>query len=349
MKFCLLSVRRQDGRAALLLLLAFLLILPCLTERIISASLEVVGIKIEEANTLEFQDHFKSALSVVADIPYSMITVGTAEPARSTRQVLSLQSRLLLEKTLRIPYTVSLSAIGDDDVLTTTSPLYKLSVNDNDEEALKVGTYLSSASIREGVKTKLGVLLQISPPPATTKSSTDVGNEALTDRIHQLRQQRLLTANTPTGQPSNQPTMEPTQQPSSQPSAQPVMRPSGQPSRQPSSQPSRQPSRQPSSQPSRQPSGMIRANHYITFPSFLCCFLFFIPCSSAQPTMEPTRQPSSQPSAQPVMRPSSQPSRYVFPLVLCFFNIPLLALSIFCSFLSFHHQTTKLSALTPAK
>ena len=111
-------------------------------------------------------------------------------------------------------------------------------MNDNDEEALRVETYLSSASIREGVKTRLGVLLQL-PTTSTpvTKSSSDFGNDALVDRIHQLRQQRLLITtplNTPTGQPSNQPTMEPTQQPSAQPSNQPIGQPSSQPSKQPS-------------------------------------------------------------------------------------------------------------------
>ena len=222
-------MKRPDCKVVLRLLLVFLLVLPCMpAERIISASLEVIGIKMEEANTMEFKEHFQTALSAVSGIPHSMITVGIAEPARSTRQVLSSQSRLLLEKTLRIPYTVSLSAIAvaDDEMLTTTNPLYNLSMNDNDEEALRVETYLSSASIREGVKTRLGVLLQL-PTTSTpvTKSSSDFGNDVLADRIHQLRQQRLLITtpgNTPTGQPSNQPTMEPTQQPSAQPSRQPI-------------------------------------------------------------------------------------------------------------------------------
>ena len=177
-----------------------------------------------------------------------MISVGTAEPARSTRQVLSVQAKLLLEKTLRIPYTVSLSAtVGDDELLTTTNPLYNLRMHDNDEEALKVQTYLSTSKIREEVKTRLGVLLQLpTTPTPITKSSNDVGNDALIDRMQQLRQQRLhdgtqidlmvaTPATTPTGQPSNQPSnqpsTEPTQQPSSQPSAQPVMCPSSQPSR----------------------------------------------------------------------------------------------------------------------
>ena len=217
-------------------------------DRIISASLEVVGIPLEVANSELFKEHFQSTLSTVADIPYNMISVGTAEPARSTRQVLSVQAKLLLEKTLRIPYTVSLSAtVGDDEILTTTNPLYNLRMHDNDEEALKVQTYLSTSKIREEVKTRLGVLLQLpTTPTPITKSSNDVGNDALIDRMQQLRQQRLhdgtqidlmvaTPATTPTGQPSNQPSnqpsTEPTQQPSSQPSAQPVMRPSSQPSR----------------------------------------------------------------------------------------------------------------------
>ena len=231
-----------------LVLILLLFILPCMPDRIISASLEVVGIPLEVANSELFKEHFQSTLSTVADIPYNMISVGTAEPARSTRQVLSVQAKLLLEKTLRIPYTVSLSAtVGDDEILTTTNPLYNLRMHDNDEEALKVQTYLSTSKIREEVKTRLGVLLQLpTTPTPITKSSNDVGNDALIDRMQQLRQQRLhdgtqidlmvaTPATTPTGQPSNQPSnqpsTEPTQQPSSQPSAQPVMRPSSQPSR----------------------------------------------------------------------------------------------------------------------
>ena len=242
----------QKYRRVVLPLVFFFLffMIPCMPDRIISASLEVVGIPLEVANSELFKEHFQSTLSSVADIPYNMISVGTAEPARSTRQVLSVQAKLLLEKTLRIPYTVSLSAtVGDDEILTTTNPLYHLRMNDNDEEALKVQTYLSTARIREEVKTRLGVLLQLpttSTPVIKSKSSSDVGNDALIDRMQQLRQQRLhdgaqidlmvaTPATTPTGQPSqqpsNQPSTEPTQQPSSQPSAQPVTRPSGQPSR----------------------------------------------------------------------------------------------------------------------
>ena len=243
----------QKYRSIILPLVLFFLlfIIPCMPDRIISASLEVVGIPLEVANSELFKEHFQSTLSSVADIPYNMISVGTAEPARSTRQVLSVQAKLLLEKTLRIPYTVSLSAtVGADEILTTTNPLYNLRMHDNDEEALKVQTYLSTARIREEVKTRLGVLLQLpttSTPVIKSKSSSDVANDALIDRMQQLRQQRLhdgdtqidlmvaTPATTPTGQPSNQPSnqpsMEPTQQPSSQPSAQPVMRPSGQPSR----------------------------------------------------------------------------------------------------------------------
>ena len=249
-KYIRLSIMLQKYRRVVLPLVFFFLffMIPCMPDRIISASLEVVGIPLEVANSELFKEHFQSTLSSVADIPYNMINVGTAEPARSTRQVLSVQAKLLLEKTLRIPYTVSLSAtVGDDEILTTTNPLYNLRMHDNDEEALKVQTYLSTSKIREEVKTRLGVLLQLpTTPTPITKSSNDVGNDALIDRMQQLRQQRLhdgtqidlmvaTPATTPTGQPSNQPSnqpsTEPTQQPSSQPSAQPVMCPSSQPSR----------------------------------------------------------------------------------------------------------------------